>query len=117
MRIDGVGFRRNRLQRISVGRSPRDRRRADVPVRADAVLNDNGLSQPRRQLLADDAGGHVDHAAGRPSNDDLQRPLRIFRMARNSDEDQKKGRCQHSKQAAPCHQGCSLVICASADDA
>ena len=52
------------------------------PVRADAIVDDNRLSQLHRQLLADDARRDVDHAAGRPSHDDLQRSVWIFRMAR-----------------------------------
>jgi hypothetical protein len=48
---------------------PRDRRRAEIPVRADAVVDNNRLSQLHRQLLGHDARRDVDHAAGRPSHE------------------------------------------------
>ena len=40
-----------------------------------------GCPNCSRQLLGDDAGRRVDHAAGRPRNDDLQCAIRIFGVA------------------------------------
>ena len=70
------------LQRVTIGRSTRDRCRADVSIGPDTILNDNRLPELHRQLFADQTGGRIHHAAGRPSDDDLQRPVRVLRLAR-----------------------------------
>ena len=63
-------------QRVAVGRRAHDRFGADVAGAAGPVVDDDGLTEPLREPLADQAREHVTGAAGREADHDAHRSRR-----------------------------------------
>ena len=75
-RVDRKRARRDQ-KRVAVGRGLGDLARRDGAAGAAAVLDHDGLAEPRAHPLGDDARDHVVAAAGRVGHDQRDRARRI----------------------------------------
>ena len=89
-------------QRVAVGRRAHDRFGADIAGAARPVVDDDGLAEPLREPLADQAREDVTGAAGREADHDAHRPRRIGLRPCNERHGRKRGstRCQMQKVSA-----------------
>ena len=81
---DRLGIERTKEQRIAVAFRGRGKFGSDQSARADAVVDDHRLSQPRGQLVAEQARDHIGGRAGGIRDHQRDRPRRpVLRRRRN----------------------------------
>ena len=72
-------------QRVAVGRRLRHGGCAEHAARAAAIFDDDRLAELFAQPRRDDAGGHIDAAAGDERHDDLHRLIGIVLRSRQAE--------------------------------
>jgi hypothetical protein len=86
-------------ERVAVGRRARRQLERDRAACAGAIVDDDALAEPIRQLGRDDAGDHIETAARRVRHEqpDRLRRIRLRERRPGRGQDQRKRHCAHDE--------------------